>query len=78
MEELKQNILTLMDSMNSLDFDIADQLMEHIYQYNYSDELQPMIEMLNLAEVNLDAESVNSICGDILGKIDASAELVGV
>lgn len=78
MNELKQNILTLMDSMNSLDFDIADQLMEHIYQYNYSDELQPMIEMLNLAEVNLDAESVNSICGDILGKIEASAELVGV
>lgn len=78
MEELKQNILTLMDSMNSLDFDIADQLMEHIYQYNYSDELQPMIEMLNLAEVNLDAEGVNSICGDILKKIEASAELVGV
>lgn len=78
MDELKQNILTLMDSMNSLDFDIADQLMEHIYQYNYSDELQPMIEMLNLAEVNLDAESVNSICVDILGKIEASTELVGV
>lgn len=54
---LPEKLARLISLMDEFMLDEADGLMEEIYSFSYPDEIQPLIEIIKIAEVNCDSPS---------------------
>ena len=56
-------------AMEDMDIDASDEIMDEIRAYEFSDEVQPLIEKLGTAVVNLDGEETTDLVEKILEHI---------
>lgn len=57
-----KKILSLMEEFN---VDEADVIMNELYEYSYPDDIQVQIEILKIAEVNCDIESICRVAAEL-------------
>lgn len=72
--EVRQNLHKIVDAMNDMDIDTADESMNQMKKYQYPEQMNPLVNNLSLAVVNIDLVQAENWAGELIKIIDELEE----
>lgn len=73
-DEVRQNLHKIVDAMNDMDIDTADESMDQLKKYQYPKQMKPLVDNLSLAVVNIDLIQAENQAGELIKIIDELEE----